>query len=214
MRYLQTKYGDNAYVGLHHRLDVLTSGVLLLTKSQAVNRDIAAQFQSHTIQKTYCAICISSIQPQPQIDLGPIAPFSGEPFDIRAPIGEISNQKIQKYGVGGKHRKPADTAFVCQSHVVLRDGCLSVFACKPHTGRTHQIRVHLSAAGLFIVGDPLYGIPLLRSLRSIDPQRMCLHAESITFTHPLSHETITISAPQPKVFREFVEKARRLSQNL
>ena len=211
LRYLHQKYGNNAYAGLHHRLDVLTSGVLLLTKSPEANRGLAAQFQTHTIQKTYCAICISA-NGEHWESLS-ANPFSGEPFEIRAPIGEIPDQKIQKFCIGGKHRKPADTELTCQAHIELRDGCLSVFSCKPHTGRTHQIRVHLSGNGLPIVGDPLYGVPLLRSLRSIDPRRMCLHAESISFEHPLSHEMLTISAPRPKLFCEFIEKARRLSPN-
>ena len=214
LRYLQQNYGDRAYAGLHHRLDVLTSGVIVLTKSPEANRGLAEQFQSHTIQKTYVAVCISTLHPEISTDCAPADPFSGEPFEIRAPIGEVPDQKMQKFCIGGKHRKPADTAFVCQAHIALRDGHLAMFSCKPHTGRTHQIRVHLSAIGLPIAGDPLYGIPLLRSLRSIDPQRMCLHAESITFEHPVSHETLTISAPQPKVFRDFVAKARRLSQSV
>ena len=214
IRYLQQQRGNNAYAGLHHRLDVLTSGVIVLTKSPEANRGMAAQFQSHTIQKVYCAICISALQPVLQDNIAPADPFSGEPFEIRAPIGEVPDQKIQKFCIGGKHRKPADTEFVCEDHMRLRDGHLSVFSCKPHTGRTHQIRVHLSSIGLPIAGDPLYGMPLLRSLRSIDPQRMCLHAESIAFEHPISHEMLTITAPQPKGFREFVEKARRLSQTL
>lgn len=212
-RYLQQKYGNSAYVGLHHRLDVLTSGVMLLTKSPDANQGMAAQFQAHTIQKNYCAICISPAQMVDVADCAPVDPYSGEPFEIRAPIGEMPDRKIQKFCIGGKHRKPADTEFICQTHICLRDGHVSVFCCKPHTGRTHQIRVHLSAIGLPIVGDPLYGMPLLRSLRSIDPRRMCLHAESITFEHPLSHETMTVTAPQPREFRDFVEKAHRLSQN-
>ena len=209
-RYLRSKYGDKAYAGLHHRLDVATSGVILLTSAQAANRAISEQFQNHTIQKTYCAVCIADDW---RLQNAPCrADLSGSPFEIDAPIGEVPEQKIQKFCVGGKHRKSAHTGFICESCIQLRDGCLCVFTCSPHTGRTHQIRVHLSACGLPIVGDSLYGMPLLRSLRSIDPRRMCLHAESIAFIHPTTNVPIKITAPRPREFTSFIVKAGRLAK--
>ena len=188
------------YVGLHHRLDALTSGVLLMTKAEVANASIAAQFQNHTIQKTYCAICTAAL------DLPEMYRTPGESWVIDRPIGEIPGGRIQKFGVNGKKRKSAKTQVTCESVFRLRDGICGIYRCSPLTGRTHQIRVHLSSMGLSIIGDPLYGEPLLRSLRSMDPKRLCLHAETLTFEHPISQGEMTVSAERPQAFEALVKK--------
>ena len=210
-RYLQKKSGQPCYVGLHHRLDALTSGVLLLTKTQAVNASVSEQFQQHRIQKTYCAISqIPKAQPLDQ-RLSEAWLNDGTALLLDASIGELKDSKTQKFCVGGKKRKSAQTEIVCTDHITLRDGQIFVCKCHPLTGRTHQIRVHLAHLGLSIVGDPLYGMPLLRSLRSISPERLCLHAESLTFDHPVTKERLTIFAPIPGIFDHFIQKAHRIA---
>ena len=205
-RYLEKKAGHPCYVGLHHRLDVMTSGALLLTKSQSVNASISEQFQSHTIQKSYIAIAQAPSGQTIDTNLSGDWLNAATPLLLDAAIGEIKGSKPQKFCVGGKNRKPAQTEIFCLSHASLRDGQVFVCKCLPHTGRTHQIRVHLAHLGISIIGDPLYGLPLLRSLRSISPQRMCLHAESITFDHPVTGKRLTISAPLPKALEVFIRK--------
>ncbi len=205
-RYLE-KNNTHPYVGLHHRLDAQTSGAILFTKSETVNASIAEQFQQHTIQKTYCAICTGSFNVDEKYRI------KDTEFLINAPIGEIPGGRIQKFGVDGKKRKPARTRIVCEQVLTLRDGIMGVYQCSPETGRTHQIRVHLSSLGLGIVDDSLYAEPLLRSLRSIDPGRMCLHAEAIQFEHPLTHECIRVCAPRPTEMETFVRKALKMIKN-
>lgn len=203
-RYLEQKTAkgqkDKIYVGLHHRLDALTSGVILMTKAEAANASISAQFQTHTIKKTYCAICASGS------DVPENYRTVGGSWMIDSPIGELSGGRIQKFGIHGKKRKQAKTQVTCLSAFQLRDGFCGVYQCCPMTGRTHQIRVHLASIGLPIIGDPLYGSPLPRSLRPMAPQRLCLHAEALGFEHPITGEKHTVAASRPEAFESLLRK--------
>ena len=206
-RYLRAQNPD-AYVGLHHRLDALTSGVLLLSKSTQANVSLSEQFQKHTIQKTYCAICQGIVSAGNSKYLQENASFM-----IDAPIGELPG-KIQRFGVDGKKRKPAKTEVVCEKSIPLRDCVVGVFRCSPLTGRTHQIRVHLASLGMGIIGDPLYGESLARLLKPIVPNRMMLHAESLSFEHPVTHEAMTITSERPPAFVDFVRKCEKMARAL
>ena len=208
-RYLERK-SDHAYVGLHHRLDAMTSGVLLMTKSKDVNVSVSEQFQQHVIRKKYCAICVTKPGNDWDVRLDQDWFDGKKSFVLDAPIGEIPDVKNQKFCVGGKKRKPAQTEFFCETCLCFDTERLVVCQCMPLTGRTHQIRVHLPSLGLGIVGDVVYGFGLPRYLRSMDPRRMCLHAESLRFVHPVSGEEMTICAPRPVEFQTFVKKAGKL----
>ena len=190
------RYLHGGYVGLHHRLDAMTSGALLMTKSQDVNAAVAEQFQNHTVRKSYRAICVCA-----EADPSCLAP--GARWCIDAPIGELPGERVQKFSIAGKKRKPAQTEVECLRGAVLRDGWVGEFRCAPRTGRTHQIRVHLSSQGLPILGDALYGVPAPRSIRAVAPGRLCLHAESISFRHPVTHEEMCVRAPLPDEFGAF-----------
>lgn len=209
-RYLTKNAPNNeknkVYVGLHHRLDALTSGVILMTKAESANASISEQFQTHTIEKTYCAICIGSL------DLPENYHTPGSTWLIDRPIGELPNShgRMQKFGVDGKKRKMAKTQITCEAAFELRDGVCGVYRCQPLTGRTHQIRVHLASMGLPIIGDPLYGQPLPRSLKTIDPKRLCLHAEKLQIQHPKNNNYIEISAPRPQEFENFIRKLNKM----
>ena len=201
-RYLMRGNAD-PYVGLHHRLDAQTSGVLLMTKAKAANASISEQFQKHTIQKTYLAICAG-------LETDACYLEAEHAWQIDAPIGEVSGSKIQKFCVGGKNRKRALTGVTCVCGRRIRDGVFGVYRCAPETGRTHQIRVHLASLGLPIVGDTLYGMALPRSLRPADPHRMCLHAAKLEFTHPMSGERLVVEAPEPEEMTRFAKRAMKL----
>ena len=202
-RFLE-KRGKNHYVGLHHRLDAQTSGVLLMTKDVRVNAAISEQFQSHTIKKYYRAIAAGLTPERQYIELD-------NPFDIRVPIGELPG-KFQKFGPDGKHRKHALTSLTCTQVVHIGDYCMASYTCRPHTGRTHQIRVHLSSIGMPIMGDALYG-EHFRALRVLEPTRMCLHAEKLTIAHPLTGESLSILAPAPQAFDALVKQATKYARN-
>lgn len=193
MRYLK-----GGYVGLHHRLDAGTSGALLLSKSQAANASLSHQFQTHTIRKGYVAIgCGQRLE----------AVGVGSHRRLENAIGEGERIRgVQLFCVGGKKARRAVTDVSCESAWCMRDGVVGYFMCQPQTGRTHQIRVHMASLGLGIIGDPLYGDGKLRSLRTMAPGRLCLHASWIVFEHPLTGESVCVSCETPPEMIAFMKK--------
>lgn len=206
-RYLDKNSTGESYVGMHHRLDALTSGILLFTKSRDANESISAQFQNHTVSKRYIAICWHPAGEPLDSRLEKNHFFEGNSCVLDMPIGELPGGKIQKFGINGKKRKPARTEVFCEQCTECRSGKIVVCRCEPQTGRTHQIRVHLAAVGLEIVGDPLYSHGLVRELRSIDPNRMCLHSELLEIHHPVTGEKLKIFAPRSPEFERFIKRA-------
>ena len=173
------------YVGVMHRLDRETSGVLLFTKTRSVNNAVHDMFENHQVEKIYRAVSFSDN-----------ADFVKEHFSVENFIGRISAKSARcKIGrleenLGGKFAK---TDFYLAAK---KDGLL-YFDCKPKTGRTHQIRVHLSGAGFPIVGDELYGG---KKGFSQNNNRIMLHAFSLMFEHPVSKEKLKLTAPLPPLF--------------
>ena len=151
-----------------HRLDMATSGLLIIAKNKKVHQHLQAQFKNHSIQKMYIAL-LDGIIPQ---DKGTIElPICPDPLDRPRQVVNM------EYG------KPAITHYQVLER---RDKCTRI-AFHPHTGRTHQLRVHAAhPSGLHcpIIGDELYGRK---------NKRLYLHAESIEFTHPADGRVIRIT---------------------
>lgn len=179
---------EDPYVGLHHRLDRDTSGLVLFTKKTDVNKAVADMFQSHLIRKSYQCLVWRS----------PIAPGykTNDTFVIENYIGKImkNTQKISRFGSVGSGGDFAKTEF----RVIEEFRDVLWLEAKPVTGRTHQIRVHCSEHGLPILGDPIY-FPKDVYHTSVAP-RLILHAAQLTFPHPKSQELITVSATMPDDF--------------
>jgi 23S rRNA pseudouridine1911/1915/1917 synthase len=183
------------YVGLHHRLDRDTSGVVLFTKAREANAGVAQLFSQHLAVKTYWAI---TARPQPDVSDSALQ----REWEIKNYLG--------KGGESGKRarftavRSGGDFAHTDFRLLEAFPEALWIEA-KPRTGRTHQIRVHLSEHGLPILGDPVYGKPAAsstlspRSVTALAP-RTLLHAASLTFPHPISKVEISIQSPLPKDF--------------
>jgi 23S rRNA pseudouridine1911/1915/1917 synthase len=172
--------------GIVHRIDKETSGILLIAKSAQTFSNLKDQFMNHTIQKIYQAI-IHDRLPSPE----------GE---INVPIDRLPWNKEQ-FGVvpGGKesitHYKVLETF---ERKVKKGKEVYQLVECYPKTGRTHQIRVHLKYLNRPILGDYLYaGRKTARDDRTWVP-RVMLHAYQIVFSHPISHEEMTINAPLPE----------------
>jgi 23S rRNA pseudouridine1911/1915/1917 synthase len=163
---------EDAYrPGIVHRLDKDTSGVMVVAKSDTAHRELSAAFKKRLTDKAYLAIAVGNLPDEVHVD---------------APIGRNTTLR-QQMTIGGANPKNASTAL----RVLARaPGGLLVRAL-PHSGRTHQIRVHLAHVGAPILGDAVYGRP------SAVIARQALHAQRLTIPHPRDHHPITFTAPVP-----------------
>lgn len=165
--------GPRDRAGIVHRLDKETSGALVVAKSQPVLEALQRQFRNREIEKTYLALVNGQVQPPEGIIEVPIG---RDPTDRQkmAPVPEGKYART-RYRVVGRYRK----------HTLLE--------AHPYTGRTHQLRVHLSWLGHPVVGDTDYGSRRQRLLQD----RHFLHASRLCFTHPIAEEKMTFQAPLP-----------------
>ena len=195
VRYLWAKsvLRNPPYVGIMHRLDRETSGVILFTKTRAVNAAVHEMFEKRAVQKIYRAVCTVSEKAGHAQRSRVLEEDST--FFVENHIGRISPKSARaKWGEllaerGGLY---ARTDFTVLERTVIGGNPVVQIEARPLTGRTHQIRVHLASIGLPILGDVLYGAP--------EYKRTMLHAQSLTFQHPVSGKTITVSAPLPNEF--------------
>jgi 23S rRNA pseudouridine1911/1915/1917 synthase len=175
--------GDPERAGIVHRLDRDTSGVILVARSAAAHEALSRQFRERTIEKEYHAIVHGRVAKPGAID----APIGRHPADRKR-----MSVKSRRARVAVTHYEPIE---VLESATLLR--------VLPHTGRTHQIRVHLAASGWPILADPIYG---RRSGRTggADPSsaipRLALHAARIVFDHPATGKRMSVEAPRPPEF--------------
>jgi 23S rRNA pseudouridine1911/1915/1917 synthase len=182
--------------GIVHRLDRETSGAILVAKDDRAHRGLAAQFAARTVTKEYLALVAGS----PGLEGG----------TIRKPIGRNPGQrhKMAAFEAAAAGGRDARTDW----QVVERFGRLATLVrCTLHTGRTHQIRVHLRAAGHVLLGDRVYGWkPDPRMPR--EPGRVMLHAEHLAVVHPVTGAPLDIRAPLPTDFRALVAALRKSAQ--
>ncbi len=173
--------GGEARPGIVHRLDKGTSGVMVVAKHDASHKELARQFHDREVEKEYVALVWGLVQQRKRIN---------------ARIGRDPKNRL-------KMSTRASRARDAVTRITWSRDLKGVTLCRIaiHTGRTHQIRVHLSAIGHPIVGDALYGgvhrrVPHpLRAVTKIT--RPFLHAETLTFTHPRTKERMTFTAPLP-----------------
>lgn len=175
--------------GIVHRLDKDTSGCLVVAKSDLAHQSLVNQFADRsTMEKIYLAVTRGVPKPERDTVFTHIGrhPVNRQKMAVVNPPG--GKAAITDYEV-----KAADAA--SRTALVL---------CHLHTGRTHQIRVHLHHKGTPIVGDPIYGNP---SKEPGMPQRLMLHAWKLAFMHPVSGKPVAFEAPVPDEFRPWMEKA-------
>ena len=161
----------NPEVKIVHRLDCLTSGIMLLAVGIKMQRELSRQFHDRKINKQYVAEVRGVLsEQQGVIDV----PMRGDPDD--------RPRQIVDYEQG----KSAST----QWQVISIEGDRTRLSLKPITGRTHQLRIHCISIGHIIIGDTLYGDDIEKQ-----EQRMLLHAETISLFHPATGEPISLTAP-------------------
>ncbi len=181
VKMLEAEYGK---IWIVHRLDKVTSGVMIFARTADAHRDLNIQFEKHTVSKIYHAL----VEGNPRWD----------EHTARHPL---------HVNVGHKHRtivdnrdgKPSVTNF----RVLERFARACLLEAVPETGRTHQVRVHAAALGHPLLADSAYGSRVNEGL-----SRPALHAQSLTFQHPASRETVTFTAPYPEDFASALSRLR------
>lgn len=193
--------GGVARPGIVHRIDKDTSGLMVAAKNDAAHEGLAKQFAAHSIERAYLAIVN-----------GVPVPTSGT---IRGRIGRspTNRKKMAPLDDGDSRGKHAVTHYKLLESFGNGATGAALVECRLETGRTHQVRVHMSSIGHSLLGDPLYGRanPRLRPVLSgLGFTRQALHAAVLGFTHPISGETIRFSSEMPFDMRELLEKIARL----
>lgn len=178
-----SELGGEDRPGIVHRLDKDTSGVLIVAKNNAAHRDLAKQFKKHTIHRMYYAIVRGVVQHDEGMCEEPV----GRAF--------VNRKKIIIKPSGGKE---AATYF----KVAQRFDEASLVEVYPQTGRTHQIRVHMSFLGHPVLGDALYGIksPLI--------DRQALHAAKLGIVHPRTKKELMFESQMPDDMQTVLEHLR------
>jgi 23S rRNA pseudouridine1911/1915/1917 synthase len=186
--------GGEVRPGIVHRIDKDTTGVIVVAKNDRSHLGLAEQFKEHTIKRVYVALVYGS----PKTDKGRIESAIG-----RHPV---DRKKMSGSARHGKHS-------VTHWKVTGRFGPVSVVELRLETGRTHQIRVHLSEAGFPLLGDPVYGgagrlscvkDSKLRAL-IVALNRQALHARTLGFIHPLTGTYMEFSTPVPEDMQRIME---------
>jgi 23S rRNA pseudouridine1911/1915/1917 synthase len=199
--------GGERRPGIVHRLDRGTSGLMIVAKNDAAHEELARQFQDREIEKEYIALVWGMVQAGRRIDL-PIGrdPVHRQKMSARPPRPAQGGPSE----VEGRARR-ARTAVTRIMRAIGFKG-LSLVRVAIHSGRTHQIRVHLSAIGHPVVGDPLYGgvhrrlAGDLRALAKLD--RPFLHAARLAFVHPRDQRRLEFTAPLPDDLEAVLEGVR------
>jgi 23S rRNA pseudouridine1911/1915/1917 synthase len=169
-----------------HRLDKVTSGVMMFARSVPAQLELKEQFRAHTTGRHYIAVAYGDVQDQ-----------------------TLSYRLVRNRGDGirGVTSDP-NLGRHSMTHVVARERLrrVSVLECRLETGRTHQIRIHLAEIGHPVVGDPVYG----RDYRGpvLDSARTLLHAEFLSFSHPVQRQRLKFEDPLPADFEAFIARER------
>ena len=171
---------EQVYLGVHHRLDRDTSGLLLFARRREANAALARAFETHRVERGYLAAVR-------------LAAGQKVPGRIDRPLRRArDHRRMEVAPRGARGSQPART----RCALLERRGEMALLRAEPETGRTHQIRVHLASAGLPVAGDPLYEGP--------PAPRLMLHAETLSLEHPLGGERLRLTAPRPASFEAWL----------
>lgn len=203
--------GGVARPGIVHRLDKETSGVMVVAKHDAAHQGLRDLFSDHDIERAYLAVCHGSPRPALGTVDRPLARSNGDRKKMAVvgwdrPEGRAAvthYKRLEAYGTA-RAKLPGDAV-------------ASLLECRLETGRTHQIRVHMSSLGHPLVGDPTYGREGLSGLKPADAaaeralavvgkfRRQALHAAILGFAHPITGEEVRFETDPPKDFTRLTE---------
>lgn len=190
--------GGESRPGIVHRLDRLTSGVIVVARNDHAHHALAAQFQSRQVRKTYWALVHGN--PEKRTSKGRPVEIDGQVWTrLQMPIRRDPRHRVRMSA------RSTGRASQTDFRVLRTNGAFSLLEVRIATGRTHQIRVHLSAIGHPVVGDRLYGAPA-KPAEAGDLQRFYLHSREIRFAHPVSGEAMCVVAPLPPEFTGLLDR--------
>jgi 23S rRNA pseudouridine1911/1915/1917 synthase len=179
-----SRVGGDLRPGIVHRLDRFTSGVLLVAKHDAAHRQLAAQFSGRLVEKVYLALVHGDIR--------------GDSGRIERPIARDPVRRTRMTA-----RLDSGRAAWSEWTALRRFGKFTLLSVRIGTGRTHQIRVHLSSIGHPVAGDTLYGAPA-RVEGKPPLGRFFLHSHRIRFTQPSTGAEIVVVSPLPRELEEWI----------
>ena len=171
--------------GIVHRIDKDTSGVLMIAKNDMAHQSLAAQLAEHSITRKYNAVVYNG--------------FNEDEGTVNKPIGR-NPQDRKKMAVTEKHSRHAVTHY----RVIERMEKFTLIEAQLETGRTHQIRVHMTYIGHPLLGDPVYG----PKKQPVSLEGQALHARVLGFIHPRTGEYMEFEAPLPPHFEALLERLR------
>ena len=174
--------------GIVHRIDMDTTGSLVVCKNDMAHQSLSAQLKEHSIRRIYVAIVHGNIKED-----------SGT---VNAPIGRHPTER-KKMSTHCKNGREAITHY----QVLERFGDYTYIQCELETGRTHQIRVHMASIGHPLLGDQVYG-PKKCPFPTLQGQT--LHARTLGIIHPRTGEYLEVNAPLPDYFEELLESLRKI----
>ncbi len=190
---LRQLYPEQHFLELVHRLDRDTSGCLLIAKKRSALRSLHEQFRKDSVTKTYLALVSGQ--------------WARKKIVVNQPLQKNVSKGGERMVIISKAGKESETLF--KRLKLYKDATL--VEASPKTGRTHQIRVHAAFLSHPIVGDDRYGFDdINKSFKNRGYKRMFLHAETLQFEHPVSGETVKVSAPLPQQFTDFIDNEEQI----
>jgi 23S rRNA pseudouridine1911/1915/1917 synthase len=188
-----------------HRLDRETSGVLVFGRRGRSGSVLKRAFQERRVHKRYLALVHGIVRGEMDVEV-PLGPATGSRIRIK-----MGARALEAGGL------PASTRVEPLAHGSFRDAPITLVRCRPHTGRQHQIRVHLAEVGHPVLGDKLYGLDEARFLEvteggrpmaeleaELGLERHALHAERIELPHPETGEPSVFTAPWPRALAQIL----------
>ncbi|MBO4520201.1 MAG: RluA family pseudouridine synthase [Alphaproteobacteria bacterium] len=183
--------------GIVHRLDKETSGLMVVAKNDEAHQGLSEQFAVHSLERSYLALV-----------WGMLSPSSGV---IETQIGRssVNRKKMAVVASGGKR---AETHY--QMVETYAAGKISLVKCTLKTGRTHQVRVHMTALGHSLIGDKMYGKAPKGAQQSdllaeaVKFPRQALHSYKMSFEHPITHKTMNFEIPLPPDMRRLIDSIK------